>query len=124
MKDNLDLLAEAYVAQRDFRNAEACLQRALAIDEALYGADNSNLWSGNLRLGDMYSQWGKFDKAEPYYRKLLALHEKDFGADDPRLCPTLQVLANVLTNLGRIEEAQQLRKRSQALMMAMNQKRQ
>jgi Tetratricopeptide repeat len=123
VKGNLDLLAEAYVAQRDFQKGEACLQRALAIDEALYGADNSNLWSGNLRLGDMYSKWGKFKEAEPYYRKLLALHEKDFGADDPRLCPTLEVLATVLTNLGRIDEAQQLRKRSQALMMAMNQKR-
>jgi tetratricopeptide (TPR) repeat protein len=96
----------------------------LAIDEALYGADNSNLWIDNLRLGDMYSKWGKFDKAEPYYRKLLALQEKDFGVDNPRLCPTLEVLATVLTNLGHIDEAQQLRKRSKVLMMAMNQRRQ
>jgi tetratricopeptide (TPR) repeat protein len=101
----------------------AC-SRALAIDEALYGANDSNLWSDNQRVGNMYSQWGKFDKAEPYYRRLLALQEKDFGADNPRLCPTLQVLANVLTNLGQVNEAQQLRKRSQVLMMAMNQKRQ
>jgi hypothetical protein len=69
----------------------------------------------------MYSKWGKFDKAEPYYQKLLALEEKDFGADNPRLCPTLEVLA---TNLGHIDEAQQLRKRSKVLMMAMNQRRQ
>jgi hypothetical protein len=63
-------------------------------------------------------------RAEPYYRKLLALQEKDFGADNPRLCPTLEVLATVLTNLGHVDEAQQLCKRRQVLMMAMNQKRQ
>jgi tetratricopeptide (TPR) repeat protein len=90
----------------------------------LYGFDNPNLSADNLRLGDMYSQWGKFEKAEPYYRKLLALDEKSYGANDPRICATLQVLANVLTNLGKVEEAQQLRKRIQVLMMAMNQKRQ
>jgi len=31
------------------------------------------------------------------------------------ITPTLQLLADVLTNLGRVDEAQQLRKRSQAL---------
>lgn len=99
------------------------LWRSLTIHEALYGFDDPKLWSDNLRLGDMYSQWGKFDKAEPYYRKLLTLHEKDYGVDDPRLCATLQVLANVLTNLGKVEEAQQLRQRIQVLMAARDQKR-
>ena len=108
--------------RRQFEKAERCLQRALAIDEALYGPDNPSLLSDTNRLGDLYSQWGKFDKAEPYYRRMLALQEKQTGYNSRELCPTLQLLANVLTNLGRVAEAQQLRKRSEALLIAASQK--
>ncbi|OLE41788.1 MAG: hypothetical protein AUI36_24475 [Cyanobacteria bacterium 13_1_40CM_2_61_4] len=98
------------------------MQRALAINETLYGPDNYNLEHNTRRLGDLYSQWGKFDKSEPYYRRMLALEEKQYGPDSQMITPTLQLLADVLTNLGRVDEAQQLRKRSQALVMARGQK--
>jgi hypothetical protein len=39
------------------------------------------------------------------------------GANSRSLCHTLQTLADVLTNLGRIDEAQQLRKRSSAILV-------
>jgi tetratricopeptide (TPR) repeat protein len=101
----LDRLGGAWLAVRNYPNAEAAFRRALVIRERLLGPNHGDLISTVEGLA--YSLFGekKYEEAEPVYKRLLALWVQSTGeAAHPMIALTLDKIAVFYRAQGRWDE--------------------
>jgi tetratricopeptide (TPR) repeat protein len=98
---SLNNLANLYAEQGKFEQAEPLYQRALAIDEKVYGQDHPEVATDLRSLAILYEDQGKFEQAEPLYQRALAIREQVFGSDHPA---TIRVRKNYSDHLEKMKQ--------------------
>jgi tetratricopeptide (TPR) repeat protein len=111
-------LTDFYQEQKSFDKAEPYLLRALTIGKQADGDVGVVAESYDAKVQNFYIAWGKYDKAEPYCRATLALREKFYGPTSREVGESVKTLSEILEKLGRAQEAESLRKRSEAILGA------
>ncbi len=104
------LLAKALHAE-----AEPLMCRALAIDEASFGADHPRVAIRLNNLATLLQDTNRLPEAEPLMRRALAIDEASFGADHPNVAIRLSNLATLLQDTNRLQEAEPLVRRALAI---------
>lgn len=101
------LRASAQIAQTlgSYEDAVAGLQRALAIDEAIFGPDHPALLHDYLTLGSVLVDVGEHDRAREVLTRGLALQQRTTGAMHPQTGSFHAVLGRLEAFQGRIEVA-------------------
>jgi hypothetical protein len=61
------------------------MRRALAIDEASYGAEHPNVAIRLNNLAALLKATNRLAEAEPLMRRALAIDEASYGAEHPRV---------------------------------------
>ena len=95
--------------------AEPLLRRALAIDEASYGAAHPNVAIRLSNLATLLQATNRLEEAEPICRRALAIDEASCGDAHPRVAIRLNNLATLLQATNRLEEAEPLMRRALAI---------
>ena len=98
-----------------YREAEPLLIESLAIREALFGPEDTEVASVLNNLGDVYRAENRFVKAEPLLRRAAAIWEKTAGPAHPDYAVALNNLAAVYYQLGYDERAKPLFNRALAI---------
>ena len=98
-----------------FANAEPLYRRALAIDEAAYGATHPRVATRLNNLAVLLRATNRLGEAEPLYRRALAIDEAAYGATHPDVATDLNNLAELLRATNRLEEAEPLFRRALAI---------
>jgi CHAT domain-containing protein/tetratricopeptide (TPR) repeat protein len=103
--------AELYQA-RNYSEAMAIAQQALALGEQQFGAEDARLGKllGNLAL--LNEMLNRHAEAEPYRRRALAIEEKAWGEDHVSVGRTLSQLGQLYLRLRRYGEAEPVYKRA------------
>jgi CHAT domain-containing protein len=107
-------LANLYVVQARYAEAEPLIKTALAAVEQVRGPDNDHMiFSNSLAiLSFVYRHQGRYAEAEVLCRKALALEERARRADSGGMLVCLASLANVCSDQGRYAEAGSLLRRA------------
>ena len=95
--------------------AEPLYRRALAIDEAAYGATHPRVATRLNNLALLLQETNRLEEAEPLYRRALEIDEAAYGATHPRVATDLNNLAVLLRETNRLEEAEPLYRRALAI---------
>ena len=95
--------------------AEPLMRRALAIDEASFGAEHPNVASHLNNLAQLLQDTNRLAEAEPLMRRALAIDEASFGAEHPNVATRLNNLAELLQDTNRLAEAEPLMRRALAI---------
>jgi tetratricopeptide (TPR) repeat protein len=94
---------------------EEFYRQALAIREARYGENSSELISTVESLANLYTGEGMLTAAEPLYQRLLALWEMAAGKDHPMVAVTLDKLVVFYVKKGEPDMARDALARSVAI---------
>jgi tetratricopeptide (TPR) repeat protein len=107
----LTLLAQAYVAQQKFVEAEPAYLRALTIFQSVRGEEHPDVAAVLNNLGVLHKKHGQYTVAEPYFTRALAIKEKLLGADHPDVGLSLRNLALLYAAQERYDVAEPLFRR-------------
>lgn len=80
-------------------------ERALQMDEQMYGDRNPNVAQDLTNLADIQYQWGHSADAERLQRKALDIMQAWYGKDHPETADDMTILGKYLIAEGRPEEA-------------------
>jgi tetratricopeptide (TPR) repeat protein len=111
----LSNLADLYINERRYAEAEPLLNRSLAIAEKVLGPDHPNVAQTLNNLAMLYDRQGRYADAERLLKRSLAASEKTLGPNHPDLADLLDNLAGVYKDQGRTADAEQLHRRSTAI---------
>lgn len=100
-------LAELYVSQGRFKQAESLHKRTLATNQQLLGKDHVDLVPILDELTELYLRQNKELHAEPMAKRALSILEITYGPG-PHLSDRMFRLAGMWRRLGRLDEAQDL----------------
>jgi tetratricopeptide (TPR) repeat protein len=89
----------------DFASARSCYERALRIDEAVYGPDHPDVATMANNLGMVLQDLGDLAGAKACYERALAIDEAVYGPDRPDVATTASNLGRVLQDLGDLARA-------------------
>lgn len=103
---NLNDLALLYGCQGRNDEAEAYLQRALAIAREAIGEERRDTAIALNNLAAFYMEQGLYDRAEPVYLEAIEVLEAVRGETHPDTATALSNLANLYQQEGRFEEAE------------------
>jgi tetratricopeptide (TPR) repeat protein len=92
--------------------AEPLYRRALAIAEASYGQDHTNVAACLNNLANLLRDTNRFAEAEPLYRRALAIAEASHGPNHPEVVTSLNNLAALLSATNQFAEAERLYRRA------------
>ena len=95
--------------------AEPLCRHVLAINEALYGPDHSDVAVSLNNLAQVLKATSRPREAEPLYRRALAITEGSYGPDHPYVATGLNNLAGLLDDTNRRTEAEPLYRRALAI---------
>ena len=95
-----------------FRQAEALYRRALAIDEAAFGADHPEVAIDLNNLASLLWATNRLAETEPLMRRVVAIFEQALGPDHPNVATALNNLAQLLDATNRLAEAEPLMRRA------------
>jgi len=95
--------------------AEPLMRRALAIDEASYGAEHPRVAIELNNLAALLWATNRLAEAEPLMRGVLAIDEASYGAEHPAVAIALNNLAWLLKDTNRLAEAEPLMRRALAI---------
>ena len=84
----------------DYGRAKNLYERALAIDEAVYGPEHPNVAIRVNNLGSVLQDLGDYAGAKANYERALAIVKKELGENHPYVASTLNNLGGVLEDLG------------------------
>jgi tetratricopeptide (TPR) repeat protein len=98
-----------------FTQAEPLVQRALAIDEKVRGAEQLAVGEDPNALAGLYYVEGRYSEAEPLYKRAIVIAEKSLGPDHHDIANTLNNLAVLYNTQGRHVEAEPLMKHALAI---------
>jgi tetratricopeptide (TPR) repeat protein len=101
----------------DYRGAEPCYLRALAIRQHVLRPDHLDLATSFGHLALLYKTQGRYAEAEPLYQRVLAIREQGLGGDhaDMAVAQTMNNLAELYRVQGRYAEAEPLYQRALAI---------
>ena len=88
------------------------MRRALAIDEASYGAEHPNVARDLNNLAQLLQATHRLAEAEPLMRRALAIDEASYGAEHSNVARDLHNLALLLQATHRLTEAEPLMRRA------------
>jgi tetratricopeptide (TPR) repeat protein len=83
-----------------YTQAKGVLERAVAINEIAYGADNPNLAAVVSNLGNVLQDLGDLAGAREHYERALAILEAAYGPNHPTVAIAVNNLGAVLRELG------------------------
>ncbi len=112
---SLNNLAELYLTQGKYAQAEPLYQRALAIREKALGPEHPDVATSLNNRALLYDEQGKYAQAEPLYQRALAVLEKALGPEHPQVATVLENYATLLRKLSRDAEADEMEARAQAI---------
>jgi tetratricopeptide (TPR) repeat protein len=81
------------------------LERALRIDEKLFGPNHLRTAASLANLGHALREQGDFSGAQPYCERALSIYEKVFGPDHPDTAGSLRSLGALLSQQGDLSGA-------------------
>ena len=87
-------------------------ERALRIDEAVYGPDHPDVATDLGNVGWVLSALGRHEQALPLHERALRIREAVYGPDHPDVATALNYVGRVLSALGRHEQALPLHERA------------
>ena len=96
----LDNLGIAHEELGEFEQATRLYERALAIRERAFPADDPELAASHRNLAEVQLLTGEFDQAKLSFERTLAILEKVHGADALELAKPTQRLGETLAKLG------------------------
>jgi tetratricopeptide (TPR) repeat protein len=99
----------------DHAGARSAYERALAMDEAVYGRDHPRVAIDVNNLGGVLKYLGKLGEARAAFERALAIDEAVYGRDHPRVAIDVNNLGLVLKDLGELGEARAACKRALAI---------
>jgi tetratricopeptide (TPR) repeat protein len=91
------------------------MKRAMAIDEASFGKDHSNVARDLNNLAGLYQVTYRFFEAEPMMIRVVEIFEKSLGKDHPNVATGLNNLAQLYKVTDRLSGALPLMKRAMAI---------
>ena len=89
----------------DLSEAQAALERALRMDEAVFGPDHPNVARDVNNLGLVLRALGDLAGARVAYERALRIDEAAFGPDHPNVAIRVNNLGNILQDLGDLAGA-------------------
>lgn len=99
-------LADSYLDQKRYSEAENNYKRAQSILEKFFGPKDPEVAGCLFKLGKLYYLINKHIEAEPLLWRTLEIQQKDLGADHIEVAITLELLANVKTKQDNHEQAE------------------
>jgi tetratricopeptide (TPR) repeat protein len=99
-------------AKADYAEAEPVTRRALAIAEASYGPNHTEVAIPLNNLAVLLQDTNRLAEAEPLMRRALAIGEESDGPDHPNVAIRLNNLALLLQTTNRLAEAEPLFRRA------------
>ncbi len=99
----------------EFAASKAAFERAVAIDEAAFGADHPNVAIRINNLGSVLQDQGDLAGARTAYERALAIDEAAFGADHPKVAIRVNNLGGVLQAEGDLAGARAAFERALAI---------
>jgi tetratricopeptide (TPR) repeat protein len=112
---SLNDLAEVRRIRGDGAGAVPLYRRALAIWEAVLGANHPDIATALNNLAETYRSEGNHADAEPLYRRSVGIWEQTLGPDHANVATGLNNLALVLHADRQLEEAERLFRRALAI---------
>ncbi len=103
------------LSQARFAEAEPMLRRAVATEEALFGALHTKVAGALNDLADLLHSTNRSSEAERLCRRALAIDEALLGLEHADVARDLSNLATVLSATNRLPEAEDLYKRALAI---------
>lgn len=103
--NTLRSLGIAYSSANEPQNAATLLERAVRIEEQLFGENEEDLSVTLTNLGIIYSQLKEGSKAVEVLQRALALKEPGVGPNAVELVPTLSSLGMARLEIGEAEAA-------------------
>jgi CHAT domain-containing protein len=88
-----------------YAQAQGVAQRAVEIDERVFGADHPDTAAALLALATAYRGTGAYTKALPLAERALVIREKASGSDSPETAAALYNLSEVYRGLGEYAKA-------------------
>ena len=79
MATSLTHFAALYFAPAKYKQAEQLYERAMLINETVYGLDHLTVATSLSGLAVLYEERGKYTKAEPLYKRALKIIEKELS---------------------------------------------
>jgi tetratricopeptide (TPR) repeat protein len=107
----LSNLAELYLYQGEYMEAERLYKQALAIDEKALPPNHPNVATTLNNLVALYYRQGKYAEAEPLLKRALAIDEKALGPDDPKVATFTEHLALTYVSLAAMPRPRSMRTR-------------
>lgn len=103
--NDLNGLAQLYIAQQRYKDAQPLLIRALSIYDQTYGANNLLTVNTRASLASVELQLGNADKAAELYRNALTQGRTSLGPNSIETARILNNLAYSKYKQGNLEEA-------------------
>ena len=113
---SLSNLAELYLHQGRYAEAEPLHKRSLFIREKALGPNHPDVGASLNNLAALYHKQGRYSEAEPLYKRDFVITEVTLGPDHPSVASILNNLGELYYSQGRYGEAESLHKRSLAIL--------
>jgi len=113
--DANDKLANLYLIQHRFEEAEPLYTKSIKIREAHYGANKPPVAVSLNSLATLYAMQDKYDRAEPLYVRAIDIFEQSNWLDKPEVATTFENYALLLRKTGREAEASALLDKARAI---------
>jgi len=107
-------------ARRELSSVETMYRRALKIDEAACGKDDTTVARDLNNLSQVLHATNRLAEAEPLKRHVLAIDEKIFGHHHPNVAADLNNLGQLLYDMNQLADAEPLMQRALDIFQATN----
>lgn len=92
------------------------MRRALAIDQAAFGAEHPRVATDLANLASLLKETNRLPEAEPLVRRALEIDEASLGKKHPRVAIDLNLLGLLLKYTNRMAEAEPLMRRASEIL--------
>ena len=116
----IDLLVEAFLRLRKGAQPEArqLAERALRIKQTLLAADDLEIASSLVNLGQVHSELEDYPAAKSHYEQALRIRRSALDPNDPAIAGVLLRLGRTESDLGHYPDARQLYEAALQIMVA------
>lgn len=108
----LDRLADCFLKQNRFAEAEQVYRLSLDIRKKLLGVNHLDVAKSLSHVADLYQMQGRNAEAEPLTLEILSIYEGNFGPEHPGVATIVTNLALFYHGLKRYSDAEFFYKRA------------
>jgi len=105
LSNTLSELANTHYYLGHYDVSKSLNERALRMDEQIYGDRNPNTAQDLTNLADIHYQWGHYTEAEHLQRTAADIMQSWYGRDHPETADDMTILGKYLIAEGRANEA-------------------